>query len=90
MSRVEMCPGQLLCKISYSYLFYTEMHFISSIDVIFLQNQWNVKCRLRAVPDHSWCFKSLSRIITIQGFILPIITGAKKYTISRLVNFLTT
>ena len=54
-----------------------------------LYYQWNVKCRLRA-PDHSWCFKSLSRIITIQGFILQIITGAKKYTISRLVNFLTT
>ena len=85
MVRVEEC----VCKISYSYLFYTEMHFISSIDVNFLQNQWNVKCRLRA-PDHSWYFKSLSRIITIQGFILPIITGAKKYTISRLVNFLTT
>ena len=89
MVRVEecvQCPEQLLCKISYSYLFYTEMHFISSIDVNFLQNQWNVKCRSRA-PDHSGCFKSMSKTITIQGFILPIITAAKTYTISRLVNF---
>ena len=38
----RVCPGQLLCKISYSYLFYREMHFISRIDVNFLQNQRNV------------------------------------------------
>ena len=42
-----------------------------------------MKCRSRA-PGHGACLKSVSRTITMQGFILAAITAAEKCTISRL------
>ena len=39
-----------------------------------------MKCRSR-VPVHGACLKSLTKTITMQGFILPAITAAEKCTL---------
>ena len=45
-----------------------------------LQSQWSMKCRPRA-PCHGACLKSVSMTITMQGFILTVITVAEKCTL---------
>ena len=49
-------------------------------DIKFGQSQWSVKSRSRA-PGQGACSKSVSRTITMQGFILTAITAAKKLTL---------
>ena len=65
---------------THRYHCYREMHFISRRDVNFAKTQWSVKCRSRA-PAHGAWLKSVSRTITMQGFILPAITAAEKCTL---------
>ena len=57
-----------------------EMHFNSRCDVNFAKTQWTVKCRSRA-PAHGAWLKSVSRTITMQGFILTAITAVEKCTL---------
>ena len=54
-----------------------EMYFNSRLDIKFGQSQWSVKSRSRA-PGQGSCLKSVSRTITMQGFILTANTAAKK------------
>ena len=70
------------------------MNFISRLDVNFLDNakfgqsQWSVKSRSRA-PGQGAFLKSVSRTITMQGFILKANTAAMKLTLFLDdVNFL--
>ena len=69
-----------------SYHCCREMHFISRLDETFSRlnikfySQWSVKRRSRA-SGHGACLKSLSWIITVQGFILPAITAAEICTL---------
>ena len=56
------------------------MHFISRLNIKFLQSRWSVKCRSR-VPGHGAWLLSVSRTINIQGIILPDITAAEKCTL---------
>ena len=60
----------------HSYHACREMHFYSRLDVKF-PSQWSRKCRSRG---HGVCLKSVSRTITMQGFILTAITAAEKCT----------
>ena len=57
-----------------------EMYFNSRLDIKFGQSQWSVKSRSRA-PGQGACLKSVSRTITMQGFILTANTAAKKLTL---------
>ena len=51
----------------------------------FWQSQWSVKWRSRALGLGA-CLKSVSRTITVQGFILPDITAAEKSTLTLIVD----
>ena len=44
------------------------------------RSQWSVKSRSRALGQGA-CLKTVSRIITMQGFILTANTAAKKLTL---------
>ena len=57
-----------------------EMYFNSRHDIKFGQSQWSVKSRSRD-PGQGACLKSVSRTITMQGFILTANTAAKKLTL---------
>ena len=65
---------------THSHRFCRDMHFNSRLDIKFGQSQWSMKCRSRA-PCHSKWLLSVSRTITMQGFILPAITAAEKCTL---------
>ena len=52
----------------------------SRLDIKFVQSQWSVKSRSRA-PGQGACLRSVSRTITMQGFILTANTAAKKLTL---------
>ena len=45
-----------------------------------LKSQWSVKCRSR-VPGHGACLKSMSRTITMYGFMMLAIIGTEKDTL---------
>ena len=62
-----------------------ESYFSILLDMKFWQSQWSVKCRSR-VPGHGVCLKSMTRTITMQGFMILAIIGAEKVT---LVFYLT-
>ena len=50
------------------------------LDIKFGQSEWSMKCRSWA-NGHGACLKSVSRTITMQGFILTANTAAKKLTL---------
>ena len=49
------------------------------IDNVNFDSHLSVKCRSRS-PGHDACLKSVSRTITIQGFIFPAIIATEKST----------
>ena len=51
---------------------------LSRLDVKF--DKWSLKCRSR-VPVHGVCLKSLSRTITVHGFIFTATTAEEKNTL---------
>ena len=59
-----------------------KLTFISRLDVNFLDStqnfdsQWSVKSRSRALGQGAF-LKCVSRVITMQGFILPAITATE-------------
>ena len=59
---------------------YRERHFSMLLDVKFSQSQWSVKCRSR-VLGHGAYLKSMSRKITMQGFLILAIIGTDKDTL---------
>ena len=62
-----------------SYHWYRERHFSILINVKLYQCLWSMKYRSR-VLGHGACLQSMSRTITMQGFMILAIIGTKKDT----------
>ena len=86
---LSVSEGRLLCKVSYTQLSLFQRNALYLLDVNFLQSQWSMKCRSRAQGHGVWLL-SVSRMIAMQGSILPDITVCRKiHFISRLDKILT-
>ena len=55
-------------------------HISILLDMKFCQYQWSMKCRSR-VLGHGVCLKSMSKKITMQGFLILAILGTDKDTL---------
>ena len=60
-----------------SFHLHRKRHISILLDMKFCQYQWSMKCRSR-VPGHVVCLKSMSKIITMQGFLILAIIGTDK------------